>query len=132
LHRYGTDGSHDGTERIHVDKDGAAIMTGFFHDEISFGPQPLEEAGLHSFVVKISSQGEHVFSFASDGMWGITSDRELNTVLAGPAHSPLGLDCKTSPPSSELYWYTAFPVVKLGPYGECQWVRLLSNGAVIT
>lgn len=112
-----------------ADKDGNILMTGAYRSDIDFGGGPLAAptAKQQFFVLKMGSDGDHVFSdksLSGDALSGtaITSDAKGNIFVAGSffGQADFGDGAVTANGFLDVF------VQKRSPAGERQWSKIFS------
>jgi hypothetical protein len=131
-HRYGA-GDGDAASGVAIDKSGNVIVTGDFHDAVSFGGATLTAQGSgksDAFVVKLDAAGDHVWSVAlggmsDDGGAAVAADANGDVVVAGffAGTASFGQATLTS-----LGAYDGFVAKLDGASGNVLWAKRLGAG----
>jgi hypothetical protein len=116
---------------LSIDGEDNVLVSGYFADSVAFGPEPLVSVGGdEGFVVKISPEGEHVWSrgiggTGGDSAYAVAADGKGNVYVTGffTEEVDFGDNRVKSAGGDDTF------VLKYSKDGQLLWSRTLGGGA---
>ena len=123
-HRWG-DGAFDRAHDVAFDAEGAVMLVGRFEGELPVGPDLHASSGGAAFGVKLSAEGDrlwsHAWGGANGGAYGVAFDSLGRAVVSGFYEDVLAFGQSALPPGGLLE--PQIMVLKLEPDGSPVWGR---------